>query len=95
MTRLTSAEPLRPKPAQRVSSGVASPSRMPARPMAKMTTSRITAPRVNARKASPKVMPTPMVAPRVNCEMEPDCASHCSSMVQKPSRLSRGTRESA
>src|SRR6478735_4760886 len=94
ITKLTSAEPLRPKPTQRVSIGVARPSRIPARPIAKITTSRITAPSVNAQKASPKVMPTPMVAPRVNWEIEPDWASHWSSMDQKPKRLSRGTRES-
>src|SRR4051812_43159374 len=40
MTKLTSAEPLRPKPTQRVSIGVARPSRIPARPIAKITTSR-------------------------------------------------------
>ncbi|EHM23996.1 hypothetical protein SPW_7610 [Streptomyces sp. W007] len=94
MTKLTSAEPLRPKPVQRVSIGVARPSRIPARPIAKITISRITAPSVKARKASPKVMPTPMVAPSVNWEIEPDWASHWSSMDQKPKRLSRGTRES-
>lgn len=94
MTKLTRAEPLRPKPIQRVSIGVARPSRIPARPIAKITTSRMTAPSVKARNAFPKVMPTPMVAPSVNCEMDPDWASHWSSIVQKPRRWSRGTRES-
>ncbi len=95
ITRLTSAEPLRPKPIQRVSSGVARPSRIPARPMAKITISRMTAPSVKARNALPKVMPTPMVAPRVNWEREPDWPSHWRSMVQKPKRSVRGTRDSA
>ena len=84
MTRLTSADPLRPKPAKRVSRVIDRPSRCPARPIRKITTSRVTAPRVNATKASRNPIPMPSEAPSTNWDSEPDCPSHCSSIEPNP-----------
>ena len=57
ITKPITAEPACPNPHQRATTDVLSPSRTPMMPMKIQTTSRITAPTVNAQKAFQNVIP--------------------------------------
>ncbi len=66
MARPMSADPPRPNPSQRATIEVDMPSREPMMPTKIETTSRMTAPNVNAQNAVQKLIPNPSVAPRRN-----------------------------
>jgi hypothetical protein len=66
MVRPISEEPALPKPVQRASIEVWSPSRTPMMPTKMATISRITAPSVSAQNAPQKLIPKPSVEPSRN-----------------------------
>ncbi len=95
IARPTSEAPISPKPVQRASSEVFRPSRWPMKPTTHMITSRMIEPNRKARKASPKVMLYPRVAPRRNCESAETCPNRCTAIPNQGLRASGVTRESA
>jgi hypothetical protein len=91
----TTALPPWPNPVHRVSNEVCRPSRLPMIPTPIETSSRITAPNVNARNASQKPIPNPSVEPSRNWLSAETCPNRCTATVHQEWRAAAGTRVSA